>query len=65
MIVECAAIKGIATCEHEEEVSETGQLEVRYTAPAEPGKDMLEIRVHDRESGEVDLQLVKIEILDN
>jgi hypothetical protein len=62
--VECAAIKGTATCASEGETSEVNQLEVSYTAPEEPGKDMLEIRIHDTESGEIDLQLVKIEILD-
>lgn len=62
--IECTAIKGEVTCTDDGQEPETSQREVVYTAPEEPGKDLVEIRIHDRESEEVDHQLVKIEILE-
>ena len=40
------------------------QREIGYTAPDDPGKDMLEIKLIDSESGKIDYQIVKIEIVD-
>ncbi len=58
--VKCAAVKGKADCTAVKKET----IEIRYTAPDQPGKEMLEIQVIDSERDETEYALIKIEILD-
>lgn len=58
--VKCAAVKGKVECT----VAQEESVEIQYTSPDKPGKEMLEVQIIDSESGEVEHTLIKIEILD-
>jgi len=61
--VQCSALKGKAECAAQENASAT-IAEIRYAAPKEAGKDMLEIQITDTQNGASLRQAVKIEVLE-
>ena len=61
--VQCSALKDKAECAPPENASVTTP-EIRYAAPAEAGKDLLEIQITDAQNGANLRQMVKIEVVE-
>ena len=61
--VQCSALKGKAESVPSENASATVP-EIRYAAPTEAGKDLLEIQIMDAQNGANLRQMVKIEVLE-